>query len=155
MWKVLFQTEHQIAFTSTPLICVPRPSGPPAGCCCFLRHLCWHGGPAALRPESAALPSKQEEHTALWWTLETQKHTRGTRQQAEEDDNISAGAQPLSLRMESSRGGDSVPAVWAHGMLRFLLTSDGYPFRWTRFYPKCKIPSAHLTSPVLRHKTRH
>lgn len=41
------------------------PNGAPAGCCCFLYHLCWHGGTASPWPERSALIAKQEERTAL------------------------------------------------------------------------------------------
>lgn len=51
-WKAHFQTEHQIALRNAGLISVPLSSGAPAGCCCFLHHLYWHGERAAPWPKS-------------------------------------------------------------------------------------------------------
>lgn len=113
MWKALFQTEHQIALTNTPLISVPGPNGAPAGCCCFLYHLCWHGE-RQLHGPKALLSLQNRKNTLIsdahWRQKTTQPGSSGKRLQAEEDDN--RRFQPVPdhcLRMESSMvrvGGD-------------------------------------------------
>ncbi|CAK6951898.1 Hypothetical predicted protein [Scomber scombrus] len=61
----------------------PLPDGALAGCCLFPLPFMLARGTAALWPESAAIPSKQEEHTALRWKQETKnKPTRVRRHDA-------------------------------------------------------------------------
>lgn len=76
----------------TPYLC-PLPNGAPAGCCCFLYHLCWHGERQLHGPR--ALFSLQNRKSTLlsdahWRQKTNQPGSRGMRLQAEEDDNSSS-----------------------------------------------------------------
>lgn len=69
------------------LISISSPSGAPAGCCCFLRHLCWHResrlhGPSALlslqNRKNTLLPDgHRRQNTSQLESTDTRQQTEG------------------------------------------------------------------------------
>ena len=81
------------------------PSGAPAGCCCFLHHLCWHGewhlhGPRApLRLQNRKSTLLSDGHRRQ---NTSQLRSRDMRQRSENDNRgFQAEPKPLILHMES------------------------------------------------------
>lgn len=100
MWKALFSYRASDCINQhTPYLC-PLPNGAPAGCCCFLYHLCWHGERQLCGWEHCSPLKTGRACCSLMHTGDkktNQRGSRGLRQQAEKDDKeISAGAQPFT-----------------------------------------------------------
>ena len=133
--KLFFRPSIRLHYKHTPYLC-PLPDGAPAGCCCFLYHLCWHGE-RRLRGPRALLCLQNRKSTLLsdaHWRQKTNR--RGSlRRQAEEDDNRRVlSFCPWSLLTVRSRGKVSVPAAWIHGMLDSFILDIYY------IYFSCFIP---------------
>lgn len=106
---IIFQWMRKSSSSDTASDCINRrspylrlwPNGAPAGCCCFLYHLCWHGE-RQLRGPRAPICLQNRKNTLLsdarWRQKTNHPGSRGTRQQLRKmiTGGFSAGAEPFS-----------------------------------------------------------